>query len=270
MSPLSNLLHPRLSSAHRLTRYLVLTQEHNLLARSTNHMASNPDLTPASTKPKAASRLLHSVKRTFTPSPAPRKRSPEYSKAAMHSTYAESRAVTPPQQFREPDPASSRPTIEQIAMGLHISRTPHLRPLASSPYAFPQRTSSPHSINPNEHHHHRATPIVLPPAPQRSSLKKPSTTITSSSSSPAVSPPFSTASGSSTTVTSVAPSSAQSPRSFAAIKFRMARFLPQGRSVSAPSSMVSSPAASPRTSTSDFLPPKKAVRFTTEEVPDSN
>lgn len=151
-------------------------------------------------------------------------------------------------------------------MGLHISRTPHLRPLRSSPYAFSQPNSAPHSANPYEHPHHRTTSITLPPPPSRSSMKKPSATVASSSSSPALSPPFSHASGSSTTVTSVTPSSAQLPRSFAAIKFRMARFLPHSRSASAPTSMVSSPTDSPRTSTSEFQHPKKAVRFTTEEV----
>uniref|UniRef100_A0A8H7XTA1 C3H1-type domain-containing protein n=1 Tax=Psilocybe cubensis TaxID=181762 RepID=A0A8H7XTA1_PSICU len=216
----------------------------------------------SSSKPRAATRLLHSVKRTFTP---PRKRYPEYDypRDAMHSTYAESHTTLSAQQFRNPDPASSRPTIEQIAMGLHISRTPHLRPLASSPYAFSQRNSAPHSPS---HQHHHSTPIVLPPPPKRSSLKKPSATVTSSSSSPAISPPFSTASGSSSTVTSVSPSSAQSTRPFAAIKFRMARFLPHGRSSSEPSSMASSPLSSPRTSSSDF--PKKNVRFRTEQVVD--
>lgn len=150
-------------------------------------------------------------------------------------------------------------------MGLHISRTPHLRPLRSSPYAFSRPNSAPHSAHPYEHPHHRATPITLPPPPSRSSMKKPTATATSSSSSPALSPPFSHASGSSTTVTSVTPSSAQLPRSFA-IKFRMARFLPYSRSVSAPTSMVSSPTDSPQTSTSELPHPKKAVRFTTEEV----
>jgi hypothetical protein len=55
------------------------------------------------------------------------------------STQEESTARHLVHQFRDPDPAASRPTVEQIAMGLHLSRTPHLRPLSSSPYAFPQR-----------------------------------------------------------------------------------------------------------------------------------
>ncbi|KAF8906234.1 hypothetical protein CPB84DRAFT_1960045 [Gymnopilus junonius] len=205
-------------------------------------MASNSTDNPSSTRPKAAARLLHSVKRTLSPSSVTRKRYPEYSKSAMRSTNEESRPATPLQPFRDPDPASTRPTIEQIAMGLHISRTPHLRPLSSSSYPFSQRGSVPHSADPYEnHHHHRATPVVLPPPPSRPSLKKPST---SSSSSPVISPPFSSAS--STTVTSMSPSS-QSPRS---------------TFVHDVVSIVISKDKYIR------LPPKKAVRFTTEEVED--
>ncbi|KJA28023.1 hypothetical protein HYPSUDRAFT_62413 [Hypholoma sublateritium FD-334 SS-4] len=234
------------SSPHYPTRY-------------PSHQMAPPSDSP---RPRAASRLIHSVKRTLSPSTMAAKRPHPHPKSGMQSTVAESASAVPPQQqqFREVDPSPSRPTIEQIAMGLHISRTPHLRPLASSPYAFSQRNSAPHSANPYEHHHHRPTPITLPPPPTRSSMKKPSTTVTSSTSSPAVSPPpFSSASGSTTTITSVAPSAAHVPRSFAAIKYRMARFLPQSRSASAPPLVP--PPASPRDSTSDSIQPKKAVRF---------
>ncbi|KAF8202309.1 hypothetical protein BJ912DRAFT_1053516 [Pholiota molesta] len=233
-----------------------------------------PDNSSSSPRPKAASRLIHSVKRTLTPASATKKpHHSQYSKSAKYSTIAESSSSIPQQrqQFRDPDPSSSRPTIEQIAMGLHLSRTPHLRPLAPSPYAFSQRNSAPHSANPYEAHpHHRTTPITLPPPPTRSSLKKPSaTTVTSSSSSPAVSPPFSSASGSTTTVTSMTPSSSHAPRSFAAIKVRMARFLPHSRSGASAPPLMSSPPISPRGSTSD-LQPKKAVRFSAEEVRDGD
>ncbi|PPQ74289.1 hypothetical protein CVT26_003887 [Gymnopilus dilepis] len=224
-------------------------------------MASTSADGSSSPRPKAAARLLHSVKRTLSPTSGPRRRHTEYPKSGMRSTNEEFRPAASSQPFRDPDPAASRPTIEQIAMGLHRSRTPHLRPLSPSSYSFPQRNSTSHSGNPYDNPH-RATPVVLPPPPSRSSMKKPST---SSSSSPVVTPPFS--STSSTTATSVSPSSSQSPRSFAAIKFRMSRLLPT-RSSSAPSSMMSSTMSSPRTSTSDFPAPKKAVRFTTEEPED--
>ncbi|KAF5316140.1 hypothetical protein D9619_006451 [Psilocybe cf. subviscida] len=240
-------------------------------------MASTSDTTPHPARPKAASRLIHSVKRTLSGSsssmPSSRKRYPTPpSKSGMRSTLAESGPVPLQQQhqFREPDPHSSRPTIEQIAMGLHVSRTPHLRPHAASPYGISQVSAS----GQFSHTGHRLTPIALPPPPARSSMKKTGVagTLTSSSSSPAVSPPLfsSASSGSTTTVTSVTPSrgSAQ-PRAFAAIKFHMSRFLPHSnnsRSSSAPSSLLSSPDDSPRTSASDYPPQhtrKKAVRFNT-------
>lgn len=152
-------------------------------------------------------------------------------------------------------------------MGLHTSRTPHLRPLASSSYS--QRHTTSHSSNPYEHHVHKTTPVpfILPPPPTRSSMKKPSASATSSSGSPAIGPPFSTASATSTTVTSLAPPSTHSHRPFAGLKSRMARFLPNARSASLPTSLISSPLSSARTSSSSGSPqPKKAVRFSTEEV----
>ena len=186
----------------------------------------------------------------------------------MHSTFEETNSTPPPQQFREADPASFRPTIQQIAMGLHTSRTPHLRPLVSSSYTFPQRQSAPHSSNLYEHHHHKTTSLILPPPPTQSSMKKPSPSPTSSSGSPAISPPFSTASATSTTLaSSLTPSSSHSPRSFAGLKSRMARFLPSTRSASLPSSLISSPLSSPRSS-SKSPATKKAVRFTMEVVDD--
>ena len=191
----------------------------------------------------------------------------------MHSTFEETNATPPPQQFREADPAYSRPTIQQIAMGLHTSRTPHLRPLTSSSYTFSQRHPAPHSSNLYEHHHHKTSSLILPPPPTQSSLKKPFPSATSSSGSPAFTPPFSTASATSTTLaSSFTPSSSHSPRPFAGFKSRMARFLPSTRSASLPSSLISSPLSSPRISSSKSSSSrtKKAVRFTTEVDDDRN
>ncbi|KAJ3513604.1 hypothetical protein NLJ89_g2857 [Agrocybe chaxingu] len=156
-------------------------------------MASSSDQQSSQSSPQRprASRIMDTVKRSLNPSSTPKKRYQDYSKSGMQSTYEESNP-TSLQQFRDPEATStSRPTIEQIAMGLHVSRTPHLRPLAASPYAFSQRNSAPHSTKPYDHHHHRSTPITLPPPPTRSSMKKPSTTVTSSSGSPALTPAFS-------------------------------------------------------------------------------
>jgi hypothetical protein len=248
------------------------------MASTSDNHASSSSSPPQRQKP-SASRLMLSMKRSLTQS-VPKKRAPEYSvsspfqfhvsvsldwkqKSGMHSTFEETNATSPPQQFREADPASSRPTIQQIAMGLHTSRTPHLRPLASSSYTFSQRHTAPHSSNLYEHIHHKTTSLILPPPPTRSSMKM---SATSSSGSPAISPPFSSASATST-LASLTPSSSHSPRSFARFKSRMARFLPSSRSASLPSSLISSPLSSPRSSS---LQTKKAVRFTTEIVIDGD
>ncbi|KAK0446833.1 hypothetical protein EV421DRAFT_227767 [Armillaria borealis] len=177
-------------------------------------------------------------------------------KSGMYSTPEERNM---PSSFRQRDLSSSPPTIEQIAMGLHLSRTPHLRPAGAQYHSPYGRTSAQGS---QQHHHaqnetsRRTAPsVVLPPPPARSSLKKPGSTVSSAN------PGLSTAS--STTVTSNCPSTPQSNRSLTSLKMRMSRFLPGARCVSAPSSVMGSPASSPRTSTSDILPRKKAVRFST-------
>ncbi|PBK72454.1 hypothetical protein ARMSODRAFT_954160 [Armillaria solidipes] len=205
-----------------------------------------------------ASRFMTSVKRSLAVSHGVtmKKRQPNVSKSGMYST-PEERSM--PSSFRQRDLSSSPPTIEQIAMGLHLSRTPHLRPAGAQYHSPYGRTSAQGS---QQHHHaqnetsRRTAPsVVLPPPPARSSLKKPGSTVSSAN------PGLSTAS--STTVTSNCPSTPQSNRSLTSLKMRMSRFLPGARCVSAPSSVMGSPASSPRTSTSDILPRKKAVRFST-------
>lgn len=180
----------------------------------------------------------------------------------MISTPAERTPFTP-SRFRQPDAPSSRPTVEQIAMGLHVSRTPHLR---AQPYPYAQRNSAPGSQHPLHHtspydkpQRRSGSPVVLPPAPTRSSLKKPATSNSASSINPAANVGLMLASASSSTVTST--KQAAPHRSITSLKFRMARFLPGSRS--APSSMLSSPVSSPRGSTSESQIPKKAVRFST-------
>ncbi|KAF9006079.1 hypothetical protein BDQ17DRAFT_1352697 [Cyathus striatus] len=177
-------------------------------------------------------------------------------KSGMYSTPEERSPSRLNSSFRVTDQSSSRPTIEQIAMGLHVSRTPHLRPLGSSRYTYSQR-SAPHSTASAPHHRPPSSPVTLPPPPARSSLKKPSTG--SSTSSPALSPHFSP-SASSTTVTSMTPS-AQSPRSPLSLKARMARLLHGSKSALAPTTAQSTPRDS-----INLAMPKKAVRFTTEDV----
>lgn len=154
----------------------------------------------------------------------------------MYSTCAE-RAVQHSTRSRRQDSSSPPPSIEQIAMGLHLSRTPHLRS----------------SSVPNHPYSQRPVAAPLPPPPSRSALKKPGKT---SSSAPSLDPP-----SASSTATSSFPPTPQSNCSLLSVKSRMSRFLSGLQTSSAPCSVVPSPAASPRGSTSDFVPPKKAVRF---------
>ncbi|KAG6900329.1 hypothetical protein C0993_012526 [Termitomyces sp. T159_Od127] len=151
---------------------------------------------------------------------------------AMISTPAE-RSLPTSTRYR--DSTASRPTIEQIAMGLHTSRTPHLRPLnAGLPPVSQSRR-------------------VLPPPPARPSLKQPS-------SSPATLAEDVPASASSSTLASTNPSSKTLATPMSSIKIRMARFLPRTRISSAPPSVLPSSSPSPRAST-EIQTPKKAVRF---------
>ncbi|KAJ7155551.1 hypothetical protein C8R43DRAFT_1000386 [Mycena crocata] len=168
-------------------------------------------------KPATASRLITSVRRTLStakrrdPTPSP-----------MYSTPAE-RVPYTPSRFRY-DPAAARPiTVEEIAMGLHLSRTPHLRGGPPKAHGQPSQKSVP-----------------LPPPPARSSLKKPA---------------LPTASPSSTTdVTSIS-TPHSSDRSSASLRTRMTRFLPHTHRPG-----HHNPPSTPSSSTSE-LPRKKAVRF---------
>ncbi|KAF8074727.1 hypothetical protein FPV67DRAFT_1474731 [Lyophyllum atratum] len=193
---------------------------------------------------KTSSRIMTSVRRSI--GSLPKKRGPESPKPSdygMVSTPAE-RTLPTSTRYRDYND-SPRPTIEQIAMGLHTSRTPHLRPLSRSPSPYSRRSAS---------------PLVLPPPPARSSLKQP-TAAKFAQNTPA--------SASSTTVTSKNPPAPKaSTNSITSIKVRMARFLPRSRTASAPPSMLSSATSSPRAS-AEFHAPKKAVRFSTQLEPAS-
>lgn len=204
----------------------------------------------------------------------------------MYSTPAESSPPTP-SGYSFHDRPDTRPTIEQIAMGLHISRTPHI--------LSPRSPSSSHS---HSHHHHsrrsvdsprtrthdqlltRPTPhtrrsstsaIVLPPPPPRSSLKK--STHPPTAESATLAPSASDASLSTlTTQTSNGPSTPRSTQSAPATSFpgklrlEMLRLLPSRKgSFSAGSSRSDSPRlmtpSSDAGSLSGGLTPRKSVRF---------
>ncbi|KAH9945735.1 hypothetical protein B0H21DRAFT_743778 [Amylocystis lapponica] len=222
-----------------------------------------------------ASRIVSSVRRSFSTSARRRDSSP--SGRGMYSTPEESIPPVPSRyDFRNsPD---TRPTVEQIAMGLHVSRTPHLHP-AYSPQSSPHVRSryrddstSPHPLTqPTPQTHHRRysaaaalTPSALPP--RRSSLKKPSTPTTTRSA-----PLTPTASDLSlSTLTSNAPSTPRSGRSMTVpfipsrLQLSMARLLPGRKGLG---SRSLSPAVATGMSDDDSgsaeLTPRKIVRFST-------
>ncbi|KAF9240693.1 hypothetical protein BU15DRAFT_87579 [Melanogaster broomeanus] len=217
-----------------------------------------------------ASRLLFSMRKSFSHSSSSslRRKTAEHPRAAgMYSTPEERHPYNPLRaaRSRHPDTSSGRPTIEQIAMGLHVSRTPHLRPIGNplQRHSVPSSPSRRHlsaaihapdhlPLHPYDPHgaafsalQHR-TRQSLPPPPSRSSMKR-----SSASSSPLAPPqlPFI--------------SSRASPSTF-----RMSKLIPGYRPSSA-----SSPATSSLGRTSSFTSsgsndtrpttPRKAVRFST-------
>ncbi|KAJ7245151.1 hypothetical protein B0H12DRAFT_1325385 [Mycena haematopus] len=171
-----------------------------------------------------ASSLIESLRRNLS---LPRRR--DVPAAPERTPYA-------PPRFRY-DTAAARPTVEQIAMGLHLSRTPHLRgtPKYPAPASHPQPSHK---------------PVPLPPPPARSSLKK---------TPPPVLVPVHASTSSTTDVTSTQ----SSDRSSTSFRARMSRFLPLPQRANPSTTPDSSAVSSPRTSSSELHQPrKKAVRFT--------
>ena len=153
-----------------------------------------------------------------------------------------------PSLYREDNKSQAPPSIQEIAMGLHISRTPHLRPLGTSqhssyPPKHPGRYPSQTATHPPTSHH--AT------TPRPSSLKKPNAAASSSSMSHSMA---SDPSVSLSTVTSNTLSTPRSNRSFSSFKLRVP-WLSSGPSVPPES-------AGSLRGLSKHVPRKKAVRFT--------
>jgi len=180
----------------------------------------------------------------------------------MYSTLEERNPSVPPRmhpRYRESSP--TRPTIEQIAMGLHVSRTPHLRHPCHQPHSSP---SSPSHIR-HPHNTHDPSALYrpthsLPPPPSRSSLKKISTATTLNTH-----PPKSFASlgasPSSSTITSVGAS--DGTRSLLSLKFRISKLIRGYRST--PISPCITSVASSGSGSEGTRPttPRKSVRFST-------
>ncbi|KAH9930225.1 uncharacterized protein B0H18DRAFT_993859 [Fomitopsis serialis] len=100
------------------------------------------DTPGASTSRMAASRIVSTMWRPFS---TKQKRDQSPMDSGMYSTPEESRPPMPsPYSVRD----APRPTIQQIAMGLHVSRTPHLRsPRTTSPPSSPRGRSGSQPIS---------------------------------------------------------------------------------------------------------------------------
>ncbi|KAJ3878341.1 hypothetical protein F5051DRAFT_406117 [Lentinula edodes] len=236
-----------LSRLHSHSRSLDL--QHDTALRSSKAYASFSTPEPVINRSNKTSRIMSSMRKSlFSSYPATqnsKKQLPVDSANAMsiYSTPAE-RTVQHSTKLKRQDPYAPPPSIEQIAMGLHISRTPHLRP-------------PPVSNNPFSERH---APIPLPPPPSRSAMKKPGKP---NSSPPSLDPH----SVSSTTIASSnLPSTPRSNRSLLSLKLRMSRLLPSNQSISVPPSTLPSPTTSSQDTATNFVPPRKAVRFSTSTL----
>ncbi|TFK51835.1 hypothetical protein OE88DRAFT_1658484 [Heliocybe sulcata] len=186
----------------------------------------------------------------------------------MYSTPEERTPSVP--TFMRHDDLDTRPTPEQIAMGLHLSRTPHIRPLGaaqsvpSGPGTHIPRVHNAYSPR-RSRSNRSASPIRLPPPPARSSLRKTTNPVASGDTSDSTSPSTPSLSGS--TATSTAPSTPRSSRAFFPLKIvGIPKFLNASRasSISDSSSAKYRTALAADSASEDSEPPsrRKSVRFT--------
>ncbi|KAL0068384.1 hypothetical protein AAF712_004462 [Marasmius tenuissimus] len=169
-------------------------------------LPSTSHTSPSNGRPTRKS-VMTSVRRSLS---VPRK-SRSTSKKSLAEQTAEDQTYTS-SRFRRHDPSLSPPTVEQIAMGLHLSRTPHLRGHA-----------------PNQFHNHpggfpRSISLPLPPPPARSAMKKTHAPSGAAGMNPGLAAP----SASSTTITSLStPHSSNTANSVSltSLKSRMTRLL---------------------------------------------
>ncbi|KAI0352143.1 hypothetical protein OH77DRAFT_1498179 [Trametes cingulata] len=230
---------------------------------------------------------MHTMRRFSYSSPKRRDRG--HPEGRMYSTPAES-SPPAPSQYSFHDRPDTRPTIEQIAMGLHISRTPHALPHRATQPILPtnRRVSESPRPSPHTHSHLLTRPsvhtrrasmsaIVLPPPPARSSLKKSSRPPTAESSLLATSASDASLSTMTTLTSTAPPSTPRSVQSAPATSFpgklrmEMMRLLPNRKgslssSVRSDSTSALTPSSDDDSATGE-LTPRKIVRFSTGPEP---
>ncbi|KAI0091487.1 hypothetical protein BDY19DRAFT_991190 [Irpex rosettiformis] len=229
----------------------------------------------SSSNGKVTSRIISSVKRSLSYGAAGKKQAEGMSAIGMYSTPEESLSPASSRDDFFSRPQTS-PTVQQIAMGLHMSRTPHLgSSKACNPrtrlYDTPVATSS----RPTHHRRDSAPPTIiqLPQPPQRSALKT-SNAVPQSASHPSLivpSTPSDSRTSLSTLTSTTGPSTPRSNRSnslrpttFASrLQSSMSRLLQPMRKNSASSIVTSNTAVSTLSSESNSgeLTPRKMVRF---------
>ncbi|KIP07119.1 hypothetical protein PHLGIDRAFT_127828 [Phlebiopsis gigantea 11061_1 CR5-6] len=226
-----------------------------------------------STGSGGVNKLWSNVRRSMSSGGAGKKSRAGVAAAGMYSTPVESLPpMTTPHSYHD-SPATS-PTIEQIAMGLHISRTPHLGSSSKAYHPRSRQSDTPEgprgppapsrATRPSHARRGSAPPIILPPPPARSSLKKQPPASTPSLTSNTLTPSDSNASLS--TLTSTTPSTPRSNRSaststrslnmsFSKLQFGMRLLLPRKNSAPTPTTLSDDDSASSETT------PRKVVRF---------
>ncbi|KAN0088434.1 hypothetical protein V8E55_005491 [Tylopilus felleus] len=244
---------------------------------SSSHNPHNPPAHPGVVA-ATASRFFVSMRKSFSPPNSPRRKNAEYPRAAMYSTPEERHAYIT-SRASSSRYLDARPTIEQIAMGLHVSRTPHLRPVPNPLHRHPipsppprrdlSTPSQPLRVSPDNlcdtstsssQYHTRHS---LPPPPSRSSMKKRCPSV-STLTQPQQQFLSSGVSSPTPVATSAGPLTQGSPRPLSSLRVRMLKFIPGYRPLSLPSSLgrassfTSSASDSSRPGT-----PRKAVRFST-------
>ncbi|KAH9832535.1 uncharacterized protein C8Q71DRAFT_910049 [Rhodofomes roseus] len=233
-----------------------------------------PELTAespgASSSRMAASRIVSTMRRPFS---ARQKRDQSPMDSGMYSTPEESRAPIPsPYSVRD----APRPTIQQIAMGLHVSRTPHLRsPRATSPPGSPRGRSGSQPVSSYKrvgmNIPSRSTPIILPPPPPRSSLKKPGSPTKSATASLTPSTSDLSLTGSTLTMSAPPTPSARSHRAASVSIFPARLQMSMSRILRVPSRKESA-ASTPLRADDDSMSsvssesPRKMVRFSSSPV----
>ncbi|KAG0709307.1 hypothetical protein DFH29DRAFT_793618, partial [Suillus ampliporus] len=212
-----------------------------------------------------ASRFFMSMRKSISQSilTSPRKRHANNSRGGigMYSTPEERNPyVHQRMHARHRESSASRPTIEQIAMGLHVSCTPHLRNPRHQSHSAPSSPS--HIRYPHDSSAlHRPT-HSLPPPPSRSSLKKTGTSTTFNGPLPN-SIALLGESPSTSTITSAGPATPDGARSVLSLKHRMSKLILGYRSVPSSARIIS--VASSGTGSEGTRPttPRKSVRFST-------